>query len=184
MWQVLHVSGGTAGAAPRLLITPVVLGEDSAWRCPGLLAHQSFWRWRGVFGGAGGDGGEDRNETERGCQNSSLSPSSFTSSPVPPLLPKAGKRSKREDMKGIPEILFFFFSVPRLPLSLSYRYGNAESQIQYVPRLQRMPGLIPVPLSFPFFTFPSLPPRLTPSSLSASILLSCLSLAARGPAGR
>lgn len=75
-------------------------------------------------------------------------------------------------MKGIPEILFFGALSPR---SLCYRYGNAESQIQPVPRRQRMPGLIRLSLSFPFASSPLLPlvsplhHHLPPSSALASL---------------
>lgn len=56
-------------------------------------------------------------------------------------------------MKGIPEILFFG---SLSAYSLRYRYGNAESQIQPIPRLQRMPGLILLSFSFPFASSPLL----------------------------
>lgn len=56
-------------------------------------------------------------------------------------------------MKGMPEILFFD-ALSRC--SLHYRYGNAESQIQPVPRLQRLPGLIRLSHSFPFASTPLL----------------------------
>lgn len=75
-------------------------------------------------------------------------------------------------MKDIPEILFFD-ALSRC--SLSYRYGNAESQIQPVPRLQRLPGLIRLSLLFPFASTPLLPlvsplhHHLPPSSALASL---------------
>lgn len=96
---------------------------------------------------------------------------SFTSF-TPLLLPKAGKRSKEANMKGIPEILFF---AALSCCSLHYRYGNAESQIQPVPRLQSPPCLIWLSLSFPFstitllaFVLPLLH-HLLPSSALASL---------------
>lgn len=75
-------------------------------------------------------------------------------------------------MKGMPEILFF----GALSLcSLRYRYGNAESQIQPLPRLQRMPGLLCLSPSFPSASSPllrlvsPLHHHLSPSSALASL---------------
>lgn len=157
-----------------------------------------------MFGGVGWV--RDR-ETERGCQNTEPLTDPPTHPPIhsPRLLPlllfllphfccqKAGKRSKWADMKGIPEILFL--DAPSR-CSLRHRYGNAESQIQPVPRLRRLPALIRLFSRFPFClqcpppTPPlpsSHPPSSSPPSLPPSlppILCSCLSLAALGLPGR
>lgn len=94
------------------------------------------------------------------------------SSSTPPMLPKVGKEIKAGRHERHPWDSVFFGALSLC--SLHYRYGNAESLAQPVPRLQRMPGLIRLSLSLCFFSRP--PPRLTPSSSSASIRCSCLSL--------
>lgn len=102
------------------------------------------------------------------------------SSSTPPMLPKVGKEIKAGRHERHPWDSVFFGALSLC--SLRYRYGNAESWAQPVPRLQRMPGLIRLSLSLCFFSRP--PPRLTPSSSSASIRCSCLSQAALRLPGR
>lgn len=133
-----------------------------------FLPDHRFERWKGVYGRGRGLGGENSDGERLSKQLLSL-PSAASSLSLLLLhlcCQTAEERSKEADMKGIPEILFF--GAP-FPCSLRYRYGNAESQIQPVPTLQRMPSL---PSSSP----PPPPrPLLTPSSSSLSILCSLLS---------
>lgn len=96
---------------------------------------------------------------------------SFTSF-TPLLLPKAGKRSKEANMKGIPEILFFAaLSV------IDMEMLNPKSSLYL--------GCRDYPASFVSIFHHSSPPlRLTPSSSSPSVLCFCLSLAALRLTGR
>lgn len=173
--QVLHVSGGTANAVPGLLITAVVLCLRSvAWRmlCNSFCTSASPNTWvscriRGSEGRivyllvAVGWVGQRREKRQREVVKTAFYPllSCFLSvtSFTPLLLPKAGKRSKEANMKGIPEILFF---AALSCCSLHYRYGNAESQIQPVPI-----GCRDCPASFDFlFRFLFQPLLSSPSS--------------------
>ncbi len=132
------------------------------------------------------EGGHRRREKRDGERLSKqlLIPSSVASSPslllFHPCCQKPERDQRRPTWKAS---LRFYFSGTLSPCSLRYRYGNAESQIQPVPRLQRMPSLIRLSLfSFCFLSSP--PPRLTPSSSSLSILCSCHSPAALRLPGR
>lgn len=104
--------------------------------------------------------GCDRSREKRDRERLSkqlLIPSSVASSPSLLLLHPCCQKLER-DQRGPTwkaSLRFCFFGALS-PCSLRYRYGNAESQVQPVPRLQRMPGLIRLSLPFPFASTPLL----------------------------
>lgn len=124
-------------------------GEDCLW------GSGVDWRWgiRAMW------------EAVKTAPHSLLSCLLSIASSTSPMLPKARRRSKEANIKGIPEILFF---CALSHCCLRYRYGNAKSQIQPVPWLQRMPDLIWLSLTLCSSFFSSIPCCLTPSSASLS----------------